>query len=321
MLGRVSRRGVAGGAGVGAALSVGLSLAAMPIGAVARARAMHVGLVTQSWSGWGGDQVKALAIGVVLAGAGGAIAVALMRRLPRGWWAPGAAGVVAVGALFLFVGPVVLDPLFNRFTPLARGPVRSEVLALARRAGVKVGQVYEVDASKRTTAANAYVTGLGSSKRVVIYDTLLRDFTPAETRLVVAHELGHVHYRDVPRGLLFLALVAPFGVLAVQRLSWALSSERGNAAALPAVVLALGLVATPVGWISNQLSRRVEARADSFALRLTGEPRPYIEFQRRIAAQNVDDVTPPRWLSDVLDTHPPALDRIGAALAYERGAR
>ena len=80
-----------------------------------------------------------------------------------------------------------------------------------------MGEVYEVDASRRTTAANAYVTGLGHTKRVVLYDTLLKDFTPAETRLVVAHELGHVHYRDVPHGLLWVALVAPFGTLAVAR--------------------------------------------------------------------------------------------------------
>ena len=134
-----------------------------------------------------------------------------MRRFGRDWWAPGAAAVAGFALVFTYLGPVVLDPVFNKFTPLPAGATRDDVLELARKAGVDVGEVYEVDASRRTTAANAYVTGIGHTKRVVLYDTLLKDFTPAETRLVVAHELGHVRYRDVPHGLLWLALVAPFG--------------------------------------------------------------------------------------------------------------
>src|SRR4030095_463719 len=101
------------------------------------------------------------------------------------------------------------------YTPLAPGDARSDVLDLARKAGVDVGEVYEIDASRRTTAANAYVTGVGHTKRVVLYDTLLKEVTPAETRLVIAHELGHVHYKDVPKGLLWLALVAPFGMFVI----------------------------------------------------------------------------------------------------------
>src|SRR6201999_1206608 len=101
----------------------------------------------------------------------------------------------------------------------AEGAPRAAVLELAQRAGVDVGEVYSVDASRRTTAANAYVSGLGRTKRVVLYDTLIKDFTPAETRLVVAHELGHVRYKDVPGFLLWTALVAPFGTLVVARAS------------------------------------------------------------------------------------------------------
>ena len=111
----------------------------------------------------------------------------------------------------------MLDPVFNTFTPLPAGDTRDDVLELAGKAGVEVGEVYEVDASRRTTAANAYVTGIGRTKRVVLYDTLLKEFTAAETRLVVAHELAHVKHRDVGHGLLWLALVAPFGTLAVAR--------------------------------------------------------------------------------------------------------
>jgi STE24 endopeptidase len=257
----------------------------------------------------------------VLSGAGAALLLALMRRFPRHWWAPAAGAAVAVSAVFLYAGPVVLDPIFNKFKPLPPGQARDDVLALAHRAGVKVGQVYEVDASRRTSAANAYVTGLGRTKRVVLYDTLLRRFKRDETRLVVAHELGHVHYRDVPRGLLYLAIVAPFALFAGQRLTERLAprgSEPGTPAVLPAVVLSLALVSGVIGVISNQLSRRVEARADSYSLELTDAPEPFISSERRLAVQNLADPDPPRWLVVLLATHPPTIDRIGTAVAFER---
>jgi STE24 endopeptidase len=229
---------------------------------------------------------------------------------------------VAFGVAITYASPVVLDPLFNTFTPLKEGRTRSDVLELARRAGVDVGQVYEIDASRRTTAANAYVAGLGHTKRVVLYDNLLKDFTPAEVRLVVAHELGHARHRDVPRGLLYLAIVTPFGMFAIARLSERLAGRgaQGTPAAVPAVVLSVALVASVLTVVSNQLSRLVERRADAFALELTDEPETQIAFQRRIAIKNVSDPDPPDWVTLLLATHPPTLERIGQAAAAARAS-
>jgi STE24 endopeptidase len=317
---RPRRRTVLAGAAAAAALSVAISAASLPVGVVARERAKDVGLVTQDWTGYAGDVVKSTAIGAVLAGAGGALLVFGMRRFGRGWWAPAAGVVIAFGVATTYLTPIVLDPLFNRFTPLPDGPTRSTVLTLAREAGVDVGEVYVMDASRRTTAANAYVTGIGRTKRVVLFDTLLKDFSPGEVRLVVAHELGHVHYRDVPHGLLFLALVAPFGMLAAARLGDRLapSGSLGTAAAVPAVVLAVGLIAPTITSISNQLSRGVEARADQFSLELAREPRTFIAFQRRITITNVSDPDPPKLAHLLLGTHPTTMERIGLALRFER---
>jgi len=312
------RRPIVAGAATGAALSVALSVVGLPLGAVSRQRALDVGLVTQSWAGWGWDLVKSGVIGAALAAGGSAVLLGLMRRFPRRWWAPASGLAVVMGAVFLYAGPVVLDPLFNRFERLPPGQTRSDVLGLARKAGVKVGEVYQVDASRRTTAANAYVTGLGPSKRVVLYDTLLEHFSKDEVRLVVAHELAHVHYRDVPRGLLYLALVAPAAMLAVQRLTERLSPARATPAVLPAAALSLALVSGTVGIVSNQLSRRVEQRADSFSLRLTGAPKPFIAFERGITVRNVVEPDPPGWVVALLATHPPTIERIGVAVAYER---
>jgi len=313
------KRPLLAAAGAGAALSVAVAIAVLPLQAVARERAKDIGLVTQSWSGYARDKAVSGAIGAILAGLGAATAVGLMRRMPNGWWAPGTVLVVAFGVASIYAGPVVLDPLFNTFKPLPAGQVRDDVLALAERAGVDVGEVYSVDASRRTSAANAYVAGLGKTKRVVLYDTLLENFERDEVRLVVAHELAHVHHRDVPNGLLYLAIVTPFGLFAVAQLTRRLAPDgQPGPAALPALALSLLVMTTTITTISNQLSRDVEARADSYALTLTGQAAPFISFEKRIALRNLSDPDPPRWQTFLLATHPPTIERIGIGVAYGR---
>jgi STE24 endopeptidase len=315
------RRPILAAAVAGAALSVLVNAAPLPVQVVARQRARDVGLVTQSWPGYAFDLVRSWAIGAVFAAIGAAIAVGLIRRMPRTWWIPGSVAVVAFGAITTYAGPIVLDPIFNRFTPLPAGQTRSDVLDLARKAGVEVGQVYVMDASRRTTAANAYVNGLGHTKRVVLYDNLLDDFSRDETRLVVAHELGHVRYHDVPRGLIWLAIVTPFGLFAASRMTLRLApqEERHGPAVLPALALSVAVVVFLITTVSNQLSRRVEARADSFSLQLTHEPDAFISFQRRIALKNVSDPDPWEWTSFLFGTHPTTIDRIGTGVAVREG--
>jgi STE24 endopeptidase len=311
-----ARRPVGGGAGVAAGLSAALLVPTLPLSALSRRRAMAAGLDTQSWAGWFSDLGKALGIQAVLAAGAGAGVVALTRSRPRTWWLPAAGASVLGGGVLAALAPVLLEPVFNDFTPLPEGQTRSDVLELAERAGVKVREVYSIDASRRTTAANAYVSGLGPTKRVVLFDTLLDRYARDEIRLVVAHELGHVRHRDVPRNVLYAALVAPGAALAVQRLSWGLSTERGTPAMLPGLALAAALVSAPLGLIGNRLSRAVERRADQFALELAGAPQAFVSFERSISLQNIADLDPPRWVSRLLSTHPPTLERIGAAEAF-----
>jgi len=309
----VAAAGVAAGG-----LAVAMSVPTLPLRAISRRRAIAVGLDTQSWRGWGADLLKASAIETVFAGAAGSAIVAAVRRYPRGWWLPAASASVLTGTVLAALAPVVLDPLFNDFTPLPEGEARADVLELARAAGVKVGEVYSVDASRRTTAANAYVTGLGPTKRVVLYDTLLDRYSRDELRMVVAHELAHVRHRDVPRGVLYATLVAPAVALAVQRMSWALSPARATPAVLPVLALAAALVSAPVGIVGNRLSRAIERRADEFSLQLAAAPEALVSFERAIALQNLADLEPPAWVTRLFSTHPPTAERIGAALAWTR---
>jgi len=316
------RRPIRGAAAAGAGIAVTLVVVGLPLAAIAHERARDVGLSTQDWGPWLGDVAKATGIEALFAAGGAALLIALVRRFPRGWWAPAAGAVVAIGVATIWLFPVVIDPIFNDFDELPDGKLRRDVVALAERADVDVGEVYRVDASRRTTAANAYVGGLGHTKRVVLYDNLIEDFPPAEVRSVVAHELAHVHHRDVPRGLLWLAIVAPAGTFLTQQLARRLRPRGWDQAgpdALPALALSLALVSFGAGIASNVLSRQVEARADAYSLELTGDAPAHIALERRLAVRNVSDPDPPSALHALFGTHPKTIDRIGIGVASEGG--
>jgi len=322
---RAESHPVRGGALVGAGLSLTLVATGLPLSLWAHQRAVDYGLSTQSLDAWFGDVGKSAAIGALIAAAGGAIGVALIRRFPRRWWIPAAGVVTGFAVLVLYLSPVLVDPLFNHFEPLPEGELRADVLRLAKRADVDVGEVYRVDASRRTTAINAYVGGLGHTKRVVLYDNLIDDYPEAQVRSVVAHELGHVAHSDVPRGLLWVAIVAPAGTLLVKRLAEAMPSGpregRRGPAALPAIALALGVVSFGLTCAGNALSRPVEARADAFALELTGDPEAFIALERSLTLRNLGDPDPPAVFHALFGTHPTTVERIGFGEALRQTAR
>jgi len=321
---RLGRRPILGAAAAGAGISLLLLLVELPLSAWRHDRALDVGLSTQAWVDWFGDVAKSAGIDAVFAAAGGALALALVRRFRRHWWAPAAVVIVAFGVVTIWLFPLVIDPIFNKFEKLPPGPVRSDVIELADRAGVDVGEVYRVDASRRTTAANAYVGGLGHTKRVVLYDNLIAGFPRDEVRMVVAHELGHQKHRDLLRGLLWLALVAPAGTFLAQRLAEAFARRDGlgdpavkpGPVVLPAIALAVAIASFGLGAASNVLSRQVEGRADAFALGLTRDPAAFVQLERRLAIRNVSDPDPPELLHVLFGTHPTTLERIGIGEAW-----
>jgi STE24 endopeptidase len=321
----IDERPLLGGAAAAAGLSVALAAVTVPFGVAAHERSVDVGLSTQGIGDWSVDWLKANGIGAVLAGAVGTAALALIRRFGKRWWIPGSVGVVAAAAVFTWLAPVLLEPVFNRFEKLEPGKARDDVLELGDRAGIAIGEVYRVDASRRSTAINAYVNGLGPTKRVVLYDTLLNDLDRGERRSVIAHELAHVDGRDIQRGLLFLAIVTPLGLLTVSGISGAIArrwgGEPGRPSFLPAFAIGIAVVSFVIGVAGNQLSREVEARADTFALELTDDPQGLVELQQRLAVRNVSDPDPPGLVSFLLRTHPTTMERIGEALAWERGER
>jgi STE24 endopeptidase len=326
---RLGRRPLLGGAAAGAGIAVLIALVELPLSAWAHERAKDVGLSTQDWGPWLADVAKSTGINAIFAGIGGLLALTLVRRFRRRWWIPASGLIVVFGVVTIWLFPVVIDPLFNDFKKLPQGQARADVLELAEKAGVDVGEVYRVDASRRTTAANAYVIGLGHSKRVVLYDNLLDGFPRDEVRSVVAHELGHQKHDDLLRGLAWLALVAPAGAFCAQALAEAFGRRQGlgdpsrkaGPAALPAIALAVTLVSFALGVASNVLSRQVEARADAYSIELTRDPEAHISLERRLALRNLSDPDPPSLFRVLFGTHPSTLERIGMGEAYEQGKR
>lgn len=312
----------------GAALVAIGELAVLPLAAWRETILRSYGLSTQTWASWTVDLVKGYAITAVL----GAVTLlgfyGITRIWPQWWWAVAAAGAAGLMALFSFVFPVLVEPIFNKFTPLPEGELRTSLLELAAQDGLPVRDVLVADASRRTTALNAYVSGLGPTRRIVVFDTLVRDAPPEEVRAVVAHELGHAKENDVLTGTLVSALGAAAGVCVIYLLgSWTgLLRQAGVSAIVEPRALALlvalatlaGLVALP---LQNLLSRRIEARADAHALALTSDPSTVERMEERLATTNLADVDPPRWHYVIFASHPSIVERMAAARAFGRGER
>ncbi|MDX6581347.1 MAG: endopeptidase [Solirubrobacterales bacterium] len=317
---RLAARPLPGAAVAGAGFAILTTAASLPLSLVSHERAVDAGLSTQSLGSWLWDLARSAGITALLTAGGAALLLALVRRFPRRWWIPGAALTTGLAVVFVWIAPVVLAPIYNKFEPLPESSrARADVLALGREAGVDIGQVYRVDASRRVTSLNAFVDGIGSTKRVVLYDNLLEQAERPILRSVVAHELGHVAHDDIRRGLIFVAIVAPFGLLFVRELSLAIARRRGvdpaSPSAVPIYLVALTVAAFALNIPGNQLSRRIEASADQFALQLTHDPGALVDLQVQLAKTNLSDPDPPGWLSAVFGTHPTTVQRIGAALS------
>ncbi len=280
------------------------------------------GLSTQPWGDWVLDLLTGLAVGIATTSILALVLVGLWRRVRR-WWLPAsllAAGFVVAAS---FAYPVVIDPLFADFSRMPDGPLRTSLLELAARDGVRVDSVLVADASERTTRVNAYVSGFGATKRIVVYDTLLEQATPDEVRLVVAHELGHAENDDVLRGTLVGALGS---VAAVTLLALLIESARTrrtagyggprDAAVVPAVLALVSLGSFLVLPLQNGISRAVEARADVHALDLTADPATFVAAQRRLAVSNLSPPEPSRLLYLWYASHPTVSQRLALAAGW-----
>jgi STE24 endopeptidase len=315
---RWARGRVRTGVALGLAVSIAVWLATLAFAAAGHWWRRRYGLSDQGYAPWLADEALALLVTSVLVAVAVAGALYLAGRLGRRWWIAGAAALSALGVFVVLAQPLLIQPLFNRFTPLPDRSLAAEIAALGNRLGVAVTDVEVADASRRTTAANAQVTGIGPTRRVALYDTLLDGrFTRDEILAVSAHELAHVSRHHVWKGVAWFALLA---IPALTLVAWV--TERRGGLRDPAVVplallcaFVLFLVTLPV---QNAVSRRYEAEADWLALTATRDPAAAIGLDRRLALSGLVDPDPPAWARVLLGTHPTTLERIAMAEAFRR---
>jgi STE24 endopeptidase len=278
------------------------------------------GLTQQTAAGWLADHLLNEAVNLGLMLLFWVPLYWLIRRWPRTWWAPATIFNIALSGLLVFLSPLVLLPMQGKVAPVKDPQVLAMIEHLAGRAGVEVEAVNEIQVSSRTSRVNAMVTGLGLTKQVVFYDTLLQQFRPAEVEVVMAHELAHAVNRDVATGWLLSGAAEAFMLGAA---AWVLRGMVGKgslqlptphaARGLAMFVLLTALMGQVTAPIHNAVSRRMEVRADRFALEMTRNPTAFIGTFKKLAAGNPSDVDPPALVEWLSHSHPSIMNRIRTA--------
>lgn len=280
------------------------------------------GVSTQTVRGWLGDEAKGTALSLIFEVIAIEGAYALLAASPRWWWLWAGGALLLVTALLANLAPVLLMPIFYKLTPLADGEVKRRTLALAERAGTPVRGIYTMNLSARTTAANAMVAGLGSTRRIIIGDTLLDHYTPDEIEVVVAHELGHQAHNDIPK-LIAVQSVVTLGGLYIASLILdaalrAFPQYHGLAdpATMPLLAAALGVFGLVMLPLTNGFSRLVEHQADVYALESTGMTGAFVSAMTRLANQNLADVEPSKLVEVFFHNHPSIAHRLALGKRY-----
>jgi STE24 endopeptidase len=279
-------------------------------------------LSTQTLPGWLGDWLKGLLINLILAGLTWTGLYGLMRWLPRRWPLPAGVLLVIFTVVLTLLEPIVVTPLFYEVRPLEDSALRTRILALADRAQMQVDTVEVIDASSKTTEVNAYFTGFGGAQRIVLFDTLLRDYTPDQIEVVLAHEMGHWYYHHVLLMVLGLGAGGWLGLFGLQWLlnrtwRWLGLSGPADIAGLPFVLAVIALVSYLALPFENGISRFAENQADQFALATSQNPQAMIELFEQFAVQNLSLVEPPGWEKFLFYTHPSLRERIEMAERWE----
>lgn len=297
-----------------AALTVVGRLVTLPFAVAYRQLQLDAGLSTSSWPAWTLDLVKGQLVEIVATSIALVALVGIARRWRRAWPAV-AGGVLAAFVVVASFGyPLLVEPLFNSFTPLEDGPLRTQILELADEEGVEVDDVLVADQSRRTTTLNAYVSGFGGTRRVVVYDNLVEDLPEDQALSVVAHELAHARHDDVLIGTSLGAAGALVGVGLLGLLAGAAQRRGrpgvGEVGAVPMILALAALAMVLASPVQNGISRQIETRADVDALAATNAPQPFVALQRRLALRSLADPTPPDWSQWWFGSHPTVLERI-----------
>ncbi|MBN1120971.1 MAG: M48 family metallopeptidase [Anaerolineae bacterium] len=276
----------------------------------------------QTLGGWIVDLIKSLALSGILGGILLSIVYWLLRAAPELWWLYAGGVMLFFTVVISALNPVLFAPLFYKFIPLDDDELASRLTVLAEQSGIEVTGVYRFDLSTRTKSANAAVIGLGTTRRIILGDTLLESFTYDEIETVLAHEFAHIVHKDMPLSLVInsgLTLISLWAVHLVLRWGAAAFDLTGIAdpAGMPVFALTVGVISLIAMPLGNAFSRWRERMADQYALEHTGKPQSFADAMVRLANQNLGEINPERWEVVLLHSHPPLAERIAFAEGYK----
>ena len=281
-------------------------------------REKKYGFMNQTFGAWMGDQGKALVVSIILQAIFFPLLYIVIRRLGRAWWLPGATLAVAFIILGQVIAPVFIAPLFNTFTPLKDATLRQEILDLAHTQGIPAGEVYQVDASRQSEHNNAYVAGLLGTQRIVLYDTILKRFTPREIRSTMGHEMGHYVLNHVWKTVAFIAVLILAGLWFVDvtarriiraRPRWGIGGFE-QPASLPLLLLLLSVVFLAARPVISTYSRWQEHASDRFGLEVVRDPEAAASAFRKFASYDLSEINVHPVIETVMFSHPSVGNRI-----------
>jgi STE24 endopeptidase len=287
-------------------------------------RERHYDLLTQSLSGFLADQGKAILIGCILGSIPVMILYGVLRRAPRMWWAWFSGVAIVFLILTVAVAPVLISPMFNKFTPIANVEIRDNILKMARDQGIPADEVYQVDASTRTDRVSAYVNGMLGTMRIVMFDNTLKRCTPQEIQMIMGHEMGHYVLNHIWKGVAFFAVLVVLGLLFVRwgfarvLRRWPSTGIDGIAdvAGLPLLWLVFSVVLFAAVPIISSFTRRQEAQADDFGLDASREPDAAATTFLKLGEYR--DLEPEPWIEVIFFDHPSGKSRIRNAMEWKR---
>jgi STE24 endopeptidase len=279
------------------------------------------GLSNQSLTGWLSELLKAGILALALGAGIVAASYWFITIVPQVWWLLAWGFVVLVSLILSILAPVVIVPIFFKMEPLADTELKERLEKLTKQAGVEVGGIYNIEFSSKVTTANAAMMGVGRTKRIVLSDTLLSQYSAPEIEVIMAHELGHNRHRDILRVFVFQSVILLIGFYATGLILEACIGPLGfsgidDIAVLPLLVLVFAVLSLLIMPISNTLIRRFEKAADDFALHLTGNPQVFITMMTKLTDQNLAEAEPSRWVELLLYDHPSYRSRVEHAKNY-----
>ena len=280
-------------------------------------------LTTQKTRSWLWDETKGFLVGLLFAGIIAEMLYFTIRESPQHWWIISWAVFMGLFVVLAHIAPLILFPIFYKFEPLENDDLKQRLVRLSESAGTKVRGIYKWHLSEKSRKANAALTGLGATRRIILADTLLDHYSPEEIEAVLAHELGHHVHKHIPKSIFVQAGVTLLGfwaanyVLHLSIEQWSMFDTMSDFSNLPLLVLISTVLSVVLMPAMNAYSRFNERQADRYAFKTIRSVQPFISSMNKLAAQNLAERTPSRWVEWLFHSHPAISRRVAAAEAWK----